>query len=221
MATAILILFIPVYFSTPLRLFFYNHNGKIIHRIHNTKIDRNHSKKKLICIFTFIILASIFTVISSQPSSKTAIYTQVGYFISFFIKLTSYLAPGSAVSVQSLPSFFVNTKTFTIESPNARILFIIAMLLHALFVYIFILFSIYTIFMSTNTVMFTYLTIAYEIISEIFWWFIDNYILAPCPFLEDSDDDLFNLLSLFNDPSHEEQKLIEACSSVQINAKAR
>lgn len=199
--------FVTTYLLTPLRDFFHNCNGKILHKIHNTKIDCDHIKKKLISTLITTALMFIFIVIFLQLLPKIVSYTQIDYFISYFFKLTPYLTPGSILLTRGILSFFGNTKIFTIESPNSKTLFIIAMLLHALFVYIFILLSIYTIFMSTNTVMFTYLTIAYEIISEIFWWFIDNYILAPCPFLEDSDDDYNN---------HEEQELSQLCL-VQID----
>ena len=144
----------------------------------------------IITMFVFSFFDS-----SSGPTNCIEVGSLTPYFPELFIDLK--------IAIQCTSSFFVNTKIFTIELPNSKILFIIAMLLHALFVYIFIFFSIYSIFMSTNTVMFTYLTIAYEILSEIFWWFIDNYILAPSPYLEDSDDELVSV------SIYEERKLLE------------
>lgn len=193
-----------VRFLTPSKYFFYNCDNKIFYKAYSTKINCKCFKEKLIYVLASLTLVFALIVIFLQPSPKAVINVQIDHLVPFLVKLVPYFTTGSVISVQSMSSFFVNTKVFTIESHNSKTLFIIAMLLHALFVYIFILFSIYTIFMSTNTVMFTYLTIAYEIICEIFWWFIDNYILAPCPFLEDSDSDFFNGTSCGG------QKLIEA-----------
>ena len=132
---------------------------------------------------------------------------QIDFFLSSIRFKILYMGKTSLILTQVIINFHYEAKVFLIESVNSRTLYIIAMLLHALFVYIFIFFSLYTIFMSTNTVMFTYLTIIYEIISNFWWWWIKNYILAPSPYLEDLNDRCDN----YEDYSRgDKQKLIKS-----------
>lgn len=176
---------------------------------------KRNSREKCSFILNILgIIALIFIFIAiillHESFPGTIDYIKI-YSVKFsFIELITGLKLSMLILTRETLGFFVSTRVFTIESSNSKVLFIIAMLLHALFVYIFIFFSIYTIFMSTDTVMFTYLTIAYEIVSEAFWWFIDNYILAPCPYLEDSGDELVNNYFI------NEQKLIEDCQNKNL-----